>query len=431
LAHDVTAPPARARLPRALLVWSLSALAFGYAFFQRVAPSVMVEDLMRDFAVSAAVLGQLSALYFYPYALLQLPLGALLDRYGARLLLTVSVAIAALGTLLFATAGSLWVAYAGRFLVGAGSAAGFIASLALASRWFQPRRFATLTGLSMLIAMLSGIAAQAPLAAVIDRLGWRTATGLSGLFAVGLLVATALLVRNAPGDRRLVSPAVQHGGTAVGLLSLLAHALARFQIWRIALIATSMTGPLLAFGSLWGVPYLMTAYGLERAPAAGLVSAVFIGWAVGAPATGWLSDAIGYRKRPLVAAASINCLLIGLLVFVPALPLPLMVVLMFALGAAGAAMSLTFALAREVTRHAYHGAVTGLVNGMTVASGAVLQPVIGALLDHSWDGTIAEGVRVYAAADYRFAFASLLVWAIMGLALTLGVAETRCRPLVA
>ena len=63
------------------MIWSLSALAFGYAFFQRVAPSVMVNDLMAEFAVSGAVLGQLSALYFYPYAAMQLPIGALLDRH--------------------------------------------------------------------------------------------------------------------------------------------------------------------------------------------------------------------------------------------------------------------------------------------------------------------------------------------------------------
>src|SRR5918996_1205197 len=106
--------------------WSLSALCFGYAFFQRVAPSVMVSDLMAEFSVGAAVLGQLSALYFYPYALLQIPIGVLLDRFGPRLLLSASMAIAAAGTVAFALAGSIELAYAGRFLVGTGSAVGFL-----------------------------------------------------------------------------------------------------------------------------------------------------------------------------------------------------------------------------------------------------------------------------------------------------------------
>jgi MFS family permease len=177
------------------------------------------------------------------------------------------------------------------------------------------------------------------------------------------------------------------------------------------------------------VPYIMTAYGLDRAPAAGLVSATLLGWAVGAPVVGWLSDAIGYRQRVLVVAAGSNCALIALLVFLPGLPLAVTVTLMFALGAIGAAMSVSFALAREVTPPAYHGAVTGLVNGATVTSGAVLQPVIGAILDLAWDGTTAGGVRVYTAADYRMAFISLLVWGLMGFALAFTLRETRCRPL--
>jgi MFS family permease len=431
LAHPVSAPPVSASPARAVLVWSLAALAFGYAFFQRVAPSVMVEDLMREFHVSAAVLGQLSALYFYPYALLQPPLGALLDRFGARLMLTLAAALAAAGTLAFAVAADLWLAYVGRFLVGAGSAVGFIGSLALAARWFAPRRFATMAGLAMLIAMASGIAAQAPLAAVIDRLGWRTTMGYSGLFALALCLATVILVRNAPGDNRLVSPATSHSGGGAGILAALAHAVTRGEVWRIALVAMALTGPLLAFAGLWGVPYMMAAYGLERAPAAGLVSATLLGWAIGAPCLGWLSDAIGYRKRLMVAAAATNCVLIAVLVFLPGLPLAATVVLMFALGVAGAAMSVSFALVREVTPHAYHGAVTGLVNGMTVASGAVLQPVIGIVLDVVWDGAMAGGVRVYAAADYRTAFLSLLAWGLMGFVLALTLRETRCRSLAA
>ncbi len=147
MADQATITTARAGTARALFIWALAALAFGYAFFQRVAPSVMVEDLMRDFGANATVLGQLSALYFYPYALLQPPLGALLDRFGARLMLTIAVALAAAGTLAFALAPTLWLAYVGRFLIGAGSAVGFIGSMALAARWFPPRRFATMAGL--------------------------------------------------------------------------------------------------------------------------------------------------------------------------------------------------------------------------------------------------------------------------------------------
>ena len=88
-------------------MWSLGAMAFAYAFYQRVLPSVMVEELMRDFAVSGAVLGNLAALYFYVYAGMQIPIGAALDRWGTRRLLTFALTLATAGSVLFALADSL------------------------------------------------------------------------------------------------------------------------------------------------------------------------------------------------------------------------------------------------------------------------------------------------------------------------------------
>ena len=115
---------AATRRPRAAwlpwLTWSLGALLFCYGFFQRVAPSVMIDPLMRDLAVGGAVLGNLSAFYFYAYAGLQIPVGLMVDRWGPRRLLTAGALLCGLGSLLFAQAEGLPLAYAGRLLIGAG-----------------------------------------------------------------------------------------------------------------------------------------------------------------------------------------------------------------------------------------------------------------------------------------------------------------------
>jgi MFS family permease len=410
---------------RAWLVWSLSAVAFGYAFFQRVAPSVMVSDLMEAFSVGAAVLGQLSALYFYPYALLQIPIGVLLDRFGARVLLSGAMAMAALGTIAFALARSLELAYAGRFLIGAGSAVGFIGSLALASRWFPAHRFALLAGLAMLIAMIGGFAGQAPLASLINIYGWRATMLASGIVAAVVALAIALVVRDSPLPG--IEPASRRqtwGELRVGL----SQAVRSREVWLIAIVATSMSGPMLAFGGLWGVPYLVVAYDLTRPQAALLVSTTLVGWALGAPASGWISDYVRRRKAPLISAVAALVLLVIILAAVPQLPLWVLVAVIFGIGLAGSHMVITYALAREVSPPGLHGSVTGLVNGMTVASGALLQPLIGGLLDALWDGKMVGGVRVYEAADYRLAFVSLIAWTIMGLLASLYLRETYCRP---
>ena len=165
--------------PYASLVWSLAAIAFGYAFFHRVTPSVMVSDLMTEFAIGGAMLGTLSALYFYPYVLLQVPLGGMLEVFGTRRLLSVALLLAGIGSFLFGTAHSLEVAYLGRILIGIGSS---VVSAAGAGVKIPGNRFAFLAGLAMFIAMASGMAAQAPLAFFIDLYGWRSSLLALGIF---------------------------------------------------------------------------------------------------------------------------------------------------------------------------------------------------------------------------------------------------------
>ncbi|MCC2113545.1 MAG: MFS transporter [Hyphomicrobiales bacterium] len=401
---------------RAWFIWSLAALAFGYAFFQRVAPSVMVSDLMREFGIGGALLGTLSALYFYPYVALQIPLGALIDHYGARLLLTVALATAAIGSLVFGLAESVYAAYLGRVLIGTGSAVGFLGSLALAGKWFPPHRFAFMAGLSMFSGMICGMLGQAPFALFIGAFGWRTGLVALGGFAAALAAMVLVFVRNAPPNGgEIVEKPRSHSHIWRDLL----RASASWEVWRIALVAAALAGPMLTLGGLWGTPYLMRAYGLERPEAAFLVSLMLLGWAFGAPLSGWLAVIVGRLKTLLVIGATVLTLSVAPLVVLSDAPLWLTVVLLVLTGASGASMTSGFALVKQRTPDAMHGAATGIVNAMTVASGAVLQPIVGLVLDGVWDGTMAEGSRVYLAADYRTGFAVILATAVLGLILSL------------
>ncbi len=387
----------------------------------------MVPDLMAEFAVSGAVLGQLSALYFYPYAVMQLPIGALLDRYGARLMLTIALLLAAAGSVVFGTANSVNTAYVGRFMVGAGSAVGFIASMALAAKWFHARHFALLTGLAMFFAMVCGIAGQAPLAFAVEAFGWRQTMVWAGMFAVTLAGLTALIVRNSP-----TPDTASHASDNrwAEIWSGFRETMARNEIWRVAIVAMSMSGPMLALGGLWGVPFLASAYELDRPASAFYTSFSLLGWAIGAPFFGWLSDRIGSRKLPLVFGTGLNAGLIAIIAFMPGLTLTLMAAVFFLSGFTGGCMVISFALGREVSAKRLHGSVSGLINGMTVGAGAVLQPIIGWLLDLRWDGTMLAGARVYQTGDYRFAFLCFVAWAGAGFVVSLTLRETNCRQMV-
>ena len=211
----------------------------------------MVSDLMAEFAIGAAVLGTLSALYFYPYVLMQIPLGALMDRVGARKLLTIALSIGGLGSIIFATAESLSVAYAGRILIGIGSAVGFLGSLALASKWFPPHRFAFLAGLVMFFGMISGVLAQGPLARFVELFGWRNAMWSLGAASILLALLIFIFVRNAPvGSVQDQNP--QESWKQVWWS--LKKAVSSLDVWKIALVGSTMSGPMLTLGGLWERP---------------------------------------------------------------------------------------------------------------------------------------------------------------------------------
>jgi MFS family permease len=409
---------AGARLPLLpLLGWLTGALFFFYAWVLRVAPSVMVEELMRDFAVGAAALGYLSAAYFYGYAGMQIPVGLLLDRFGPRRLMTLAALVCAGGCPLLATSSSLAVAAAGRLLIGASSAFSLVGSMAVAGQWFPPGRFAILSGLAMAMGMAGGVFGQAPLRLAVEASDWRSTTAALAAGGVALAVAAWATVR----DR-------WRGSGGVGrALSGLRVVLADRQTWLVALAGLGTSAPLLAFASLWGVPFLEAAYRLPRAQAATLTSIIFVGWGVGAPVLGWLSGRIGRRKPPLIAGLLLETAALALLAYVPRLPTAVLAALCFLVGFFGAAQIVCFALARENHSASLSGTAIGFVNGMVTGAGALFQPLVGLLLDLVWSGATALGARVYAVENYQLAFAVLIACCLGGLLCLGAVRETHCR----
>lgn len=410
-------------------VWVLAASLYCYGFFQRVAPSVMVDELMRDFAVGAAITGTLSSLYFYAYASLQIPVGLMVDAFGPRKVLAVSAAIAAVGSALFAAADSLALAYVGRALIGAGAGFAWVATLTVAAAWFPPNRFAMISGLTLAMGMGGAIFGQAPLALVIDAAGWRWMLAGAAVLAAVLGILVWLVVRDRPVAVRAERGPDADGADRRGLLSGLKHALANRQTYVVSLFGAAMSAPMLAFGALWGVPYLIQRFDIARPEAALVASAMMIGWAVGAPLGGWLSDRWGRRRLPSIAAAAIALASLTAALYLPGLPLAAVVPLLMINGVAAGMMVLSFAVVREVNPPWAAGAAMGVANMAVMSSGALFQPLVGWLLDRAWDGTTVQGTRVYGQAAFDAALWPLPLAAILALTAALMIRETRCRPI--
>jgi MFS family permease len=386
----VPAPPARA-----WLAWSMGALLFFYAFVQRVAPSVMVDELMRDFSVGAAIVGNLSAFYFYAYMSLQIPIGLMMDRVGPRRLMSAAALVVAAGSVLFAMSDDLGTASAGRLLVGIGCAFSWVGTLVIATQLFPPSRFALLAGIGQALGMAGAVFGQAPLGAAVEAWGWRASmvvlAGLGAVLAAGLFAFVTERARE------------RDGGGMAALLSGLRRVARNRQSWLAALASGLVAAPMLGFAGLWAVPFFMTGYGMDRTAAAALATAIFVGWGIGAPVLGWLSDRSGGRRRLLAAGCAANGALIAALVYMPGPPLGA-AILLFAAGFAGSVMTLGFAAARDTNLPADSGAALGFVNTAVIGGGAIFQPLLGFLLDFFWDGAMSGGARLYSLEAYRLAF---------------------------
>lgn len=414
-----TVPPQSVAMPSRTLLgvgWFLCALFFFYAFVQRVAPSVMVDELMRDFAVGGALVGNLSAFYYYAYAGSQIPVGVLLDRFGPRRLITVAVALVAVGSFVFAGAETLWMAYLGRMLIGFGCAFSFAGALNYAAIWMPAHRFATLSGGAQLLGVLGGITGQAPLGVAVEAFGWRPMMLVVAVFGAVLAIGCGLILRDRPrGDGATARPR---------LLAGLKRAAGSGQVWLAAMFGLAMTSAMLAFGGLWGVPYVMQAYGHPKAEAALLVSTLFIGWGIGAPLFGWLADRYRRRKPFMILGAFLSTTGIAAAVYLPHTSEVTLVASLVIQGLGASSMVLSFSVGRENTPLWAAGATIGIINGCVVGSGAVLQPLLGWVLDLAWDGTMLEGARVYTAVAYESAFLVLPAIGLFGLIVALLIRET-------
>ncbi len=409
---------------RRWMALAIVALAYILSFFQRFAPAGIAQDLAAAFQTSAASLGVLAATYFYIYTVMQIPTGILADTLGPRRILALGGMIGGVGSLLFGFAPTLDVALLGRTLVGLGVSVTFIAMLKLVAVWFEENRFATIVGICMLVGNLGSVLAGAPLSALAQATGWRGV--FIGVGALSLLIGILcwLIVRDAPtASGEAVRPRFDRTVVISSLLAVLRNR----ATWPAAVVNTGMSGAFFTFAGLWATPYLMQVHGMARAVAANHLSLWFGGFAVGCLFIGGLSDRIGRRKPVMIAVSHLYVAIWLLLLSGVTMPLSLSYLLFALLGLSTAGFSLTWACAKEVNPPLLSGMSTSVANMGGFLCAAVMQPVVGWIMDLGWRGETLAGARVYDLATWQNGVLAVTLCAALGAAASWWIRETGCR----
>lgn len=384
------------------IVCAIGAFFYCYEFVLRIIPGALQSELSAAFGnISATTFGQLSAFYYFAYSPMQLPVGMLMDRFGPRCLLTFACICCAVGSWMFTNVSSLFIASCGRFLVGFGSSFAFVGVLSLALRWLPRRYFSLVAGLITTLGMLGLVYGEVKITDVALTMGWQHVLWLMIIVGAVLTVLTFLIVRDGPQDFLPNRHPLPEFFKNVWLV------LTSPQVWLIGFVGACLYTSLSVFGELWGKSYLEQAHHLSKVEAARTISAMFLGWAVGAPIAGYYSDSSGRRVLPLVVGAVLALVCILLVLYCPGLSYWTLNILLFFYGVFSATEIIVFIMAKENSGAKLSGTVFAATNMIVTLGGVIFQPLVGKLLDTFGDSHVVNGEYIYTVADYQVALSIL------------------------
>jgi MFS family permease len=395
----------------ASVAWVVTALYYFYQYTLRSAPAVMMPQLSEAFSLSAMGVASLAGLFYWSYSPFSLVAGVLMDRIGPRRVVPLGAAAVGVGALLFAS-GNAELAGVGRLLQGAGGVFALIGAVYIATKSFPASMAATLIGATQMFGMAGGSAGQFVVGPVIaSGVPWSrfwVVMGMAGLVIGAALVALIPRAENADGGSDWLRSAARAMRTVfLNPQSLLC-----------GFIAGLLFIPTTIFDMVWGVRYLQDARGLDYGTAVMRSAAVPLGWMIGCPLLGFVSDRLGRRKPVIVGAALVLLACLAWILYGPAGVLPPFLLALLTGIASGAAM-LPYTVIKEANPPQYGGTATGVVNFLNFTFSALLGPVFAGMLRRASGGAEAMGLE-----HYQQAFFPLLLGVGLAVVLTTALRET-------
>jgi MFS family permease len=393
------------------VAWLVTAVYYFYQYTLRSAPAVMMPQLSEAFGLSAMGVASMVGLFYWGYSPFSLVAGAALDRLGPRKVVPLGAAAVGVGALLFAT-GDAQVASFGRLLQGAGGVFALIGAVYVATRSFPASMAATLIGATQMFGMAGGSAGQFVVGPVIGAgVPWSRFwifMGVAGL-AIG---AVLYLLLPAPEEPKPGGDWLRGALRAMGLVFRNPQSILCGMIAGLLFIPTTI------FDMIWGVRFLQEAHGYEYASAVMRSALVPLGWIIGCPLLGFVSDRLGRRKPVILAGALVLLGCLAWILYGPVDVLPPYVLGIVAGVASGAAM-LPYTVIKEANPPEVSGTATGVVNFLNFTFSALLGPVFGAVLRG-----VSGGADTMALEHYQAAFEPLLYGVGLAIVLTLVLKET-------
>lgn len=403
-----------------LVIIFLASIFYGYQYVLRVMPSLMSVQLLQLYHFSAERFASVSAGFYMGYIPMQVIAGVLIDRYGPRLMLSLACVLCVAASLLFTTATCIHVVILARILLGVGGAFSFIGLLKLSLIWLPRRFFGLFTGAATALGMLGGVFGDAALITNMQESTWRFTSfwiGIAGLVLALMLLLCLHDVRN------------RHKRSSIGhFYSVIKVLLSKGQIWLCGVVAMLLFLPVSVLAETWGILYLQQNYDYSRVHAADLTAMLFLGWVVGAPLVGYLSDRFGHHCSLIALGSTLATLISAAILYLPTTPYVVSYGLFFMFGFFSSVQVLLFVVARWHTPRGHSATAFGVVNLM-VTMGGLVSLFSGAILHtavhRSHDKLLT--MSVFTHAGYQLAFLIIPVALLLAVFLSMYLRTTQKR----
>jgi MFS family permease len=367
---------------RSFFIFSVLSALYILSMFYRVSNAIIAPNLIQDLGLDAETLGILGGAFFYSFALLQIPMGPMLDRIGPRIIITSSALVGSIGALLFACGQSFTTALFGRILIGMGMASILMGSLKVFTLQFSPEKFSILMGTIVSVGTLGSILAASPLAYITSLIGWRMTFIIAG--SITILLAFLVFWILGGGKRKkenlVVSPSSE---PEIGILQSIRLVLGSLAFWQIGAVAFFRYGTFVGLQGLWLGPYLMDVKGYSPVQAGNLIILLAVGIIVGGPVAGWLSEKIlNSRKGVGLWGLTFYALSLFTLTGIIKIQSPFGYgLIFFFIGIFQSFGMLVYSHAKDLYPISISGTVMTSVNFFTMAGAAVFMPAMGKIIE--------------------------------------------------
>ncbi len=399
-------------------MWMLPLLFFAHQFILRLWPSLMATQIMEQYSINATKFGMLSAFYYYGYASMQIPVAILLEKFGAKRIICTFAILCGFAAFLFIWSNHFYLALFSRFLIGAGSAVGFLGVSKVITDWFPQKQYARMVGLSFSVGLLGAIYAGKPLTFLLDHYQWKSIGFAIAFIAIAIGLAVFFCLKTKPIESTIKA---ENHYSLKSFKSILSSPL----IWLLAVSNLLMVGSLEGFADVWGVPYLTTSFPINKSTAAGLISFVFFGMLSGGPVLATLSKKFGYYAIISFAGFALSALFITLL-STHFYSWYLLAGIFFIIGNLCCYQVIVFSAGAQLVPTQVLGVTIAFLNCMNMLGGSLFHSVIGRVMDVFWQGAIdTNGVRIYQVLAYHKALSVIPICASLGAILIIFLAILR------